>query len=81
MTETDTAQCVFLSTPFQWGVNTDGWRQSPLPLLSLNQNGLVVLQVFLDALLVGKREGRPFGFILDELVMHQMFAYDLDLKT
>jgi hypothetical protein len=47
----------------------------------LNQNGLIVLQVFLDAPLVGKRQGRPLGFILDELVMHEVFAYELDVKT
>jgi len=63
------------------GLGARGWRRSNPPPLYLNQNGLIVLQVFLDAPLVGKRQGRPFGFVLDELVVHEVFADKLDVKT
>jgi hypothetical protein len=63
------------------GFGASGWRQSGPPPLSLDQNGLIGLKVFLHTLLVGKRQGCPLGIILDELVMHQVFAYKLDEET
>ena len=55
-------------------------KSQPTPL-TLDQNGLVVLEVFLHALLVGERHRGPLGPTFDKLVMHQVFAHELDVET
>src|ERR1039458_7836797 len=48
--------------------------------LPLNQHGLVDLEVFLHGLDVGKRHGGPLGLVFDELVVHQMFAHQVNVE-
>ena len=52
-----------------------------MPLSALNQDGFINLEVFLHALLVGKLQRGPLGLALDKLIVHQVFAYELDVET
>ena len=56
-----------------------GRESSPSPL-SLNQHGLVDFEVFFHGLYVGKRHGCPLGLVFDELVVHQMFAHQVNVE-
>ena len=64
----------------RWGARSGPHERTPPPS-SLDQDGLVVLEVFLHALLIGKRHRSPLCPTFDKLVMHQVFAHELDMQT